>query len=619
MVLWLGGVGLVAAVYLVFKMFAMNWYLGDEHIYTYQARLVATGVTPYAEFAMAHPPLQALFAALVFMVTGLNPVVIRLLPILWGLAGGVLLALLVRRELGRLASVAAMAFFLLSYEPLRATSHFTGVNMTVALLLAAFLAYRQGAVRTSAGFCTAAVFTRLYAIPGVLALVFWAFVEHWRKGVRLTAWGAGMGLSAFLALGLWAGFGNVVSNLVLYHAQKTPMSAEGLRRQNLTVLFHNAPTIFLFLAGLLALLVLGWLAYRHLKEQTRRGGSKVRLVPYDLVAIATLANLAVSAIKGSTGWVLFSIPLAVAAVLVWSARIRRTRELLGQQAGERERGDGSEPVGIGLLLLCAMTTLVFLAILLNMERVWMYYYIPAFPFAAVVGGWLVSRWVLGGITWAGRLIRSRRLPPHWLPTAAGLLLLVAYLASWWVSPNLERNLRYYQQSMTRPASQRVHGYTWRPGMLPDPINRLVRALCWKDQRVIGERYNRFNYLLWHESRTFDQAQQMADLVRSHTGPEDRIFGDSSSVPLLALLSERTILDHEVDTNIMRYRGDPGAPQQLVERIDQPENRVIVLSRGIGVGSLPEVQRLVQSRYRPLGSFPTDQDRTLTVYLRQEED
>ena len=39
---------------------------------------------------------------------------------------------------------------------------------------------------------------------------------------------------------------------------------------------------------------------------------------------------------------------------------------------------------IGLLLLAILCVTLFLGILLSMDRVWMYYFVPPFPFAAIV-------------------------------------------------------------------------------------------------------------------------------------------------------------------------------------------------------------------------------------------
>ena len=226
--LWLAAVAAVAGLFVLLKMVSINAYMGDEHIYIYQAKLVSEGVAPYSGFAMAHPPVQTFFTAILLKLFGYNFLVARLLPAFFCLTGGLVLATMVKRELGSVASVAAMALFILSYEPLRASSHYTGVNMTVALLLSGVLAFRFGAVRASAVFCVLAVFTRLYAAPGVMVLVLMALLEDRKKGLKLIIWGGALGAVFFVAVGLWSGFSDMIHNMVLYHAQKTPMSEGSL-------------------------------------------------------------------------------------------------------------------------------------------------------------------------------------------------------------------------------------------------------------------------------------------------------------------------------------------------------------------------------------------------------
>ncbi|HUT78721.1 MAG TPA: hypothetical protein VM285_13585, partial [Polyangia bacterium] len=246
---WLLGTGAVGLAFMILKMYSMHPYAGDEYIYLYQARLVTEGVAPYSGFAMAHPPLQTLFTAGVFALGGESFTLMRLLPFLWCLAGGVLLSITVRRELGAVAAVAAMALFVLAHEPLRASSHYTGVNMTIALLMAALLAQRTGRVRTCALLCVAAVCTRLYAAPAVLVLTAATLLADRRKGFVLIGWGAAAGALAFVAIGLWSGFGELTRDVFGYHAQKTAMPGEKLANMRDTVLFHNAVPAALFALG----------------------------------------------------------------------------------------------------------------------------------------------------------------------------------------------------------------------------------------------------------------------------------------------------------------------------------------------------------------------------------
>jgi hypothetical protein len=549
---WLLGTGAVGLLFLVLKAYSMHPYAGDEFIYLFQARLVTEGVAPYSGFAMAHPPLQTLFTAGVFALGGESFTLMRLLPFLWCLAGGVLLSLTVRRELGAVAAVTAMALFLLAHEPLRASSHYTGVNMTIALLMGALLAQRTGYLRTCALLCVAAVCTRLYAAPAVLVLTAATLLADRRRGLVLVAWGAAAGLLAFTAVGLWAGFGELARDIFGYHAQKTAMPGEKLANMRDTVLFHNAVPAALFALGAGAAL---WRFLGALRVADRSRGALTGLR---------------SAVAGA---------------------------------------------GLGLPLLGLAGAATMLGILLSLDRVWMYYFIPAFPFAAIVGGWLVARWV--GV--ARALIRSRgRLTGSGVSRfrlAGSVALLAAFGLAWWLAPLLERRLAYFEREQDKPESERAHTYTWRDAPVPGFVNGLVRSLIWRDERVVGERASTFTHYLWHESRVLDITGAVVEEIRARTGPDDRIFGDSGTVPLFALLADRGIAGDEVDTNIQRFRSGVADGAEVARRIDVPSTRLIILRHRFGVAGVREVSDLVARSYRQVRVFKSAAGEVFRMYER----
>lgn len=551
------GLLLVAAFYLVLKAFSMNAYGGDEHIYLYQAKLIAEGFAPYRDFSMAHPPVQALLTAAIFKIAGYHFALGRSLPVLVTLAGGLGLAWMARRELGSLAGIAAMAFALLSYEPLRASSHFTGVETAVTLLVFGWLAARGGRPVVAAALCTAAVLTRLYTIPGVAALVVVTVLGDRRRALVLVAAGAAFGVAAFLALGLWTGFGAMVHDIFLYHAEKTAMEADELANMKATVLFHNA-------------------------------------VPAALAALSLPAML--GALAAAWKRTAAAAPLRV-----------RLREAVGR-------------AGIALPLAGAFTAILLLAVLLNMDRVWMYYFVPAFPFAALAGGWLFALWA-GGLV---RLARARfRCGPAGLSrgaVAAAALAFAAFALSAALGHRLERSLDYYAREMAKPEAARDHAYEWRDSAwLPGPLNRAVRAALWKDLRFLGEPASGFAFYLWHESRVLDVVDEAVAEIRARTRDGDEIFGDSGTVPLLALLSGRAIAGREVDTNAQRYRSGSADPKELVARIDTPRTRIVFLRNRFGVAGVPEVRALVGRKYALVREFRTEEGgKTFQMFERRAD-
>ena len=477
----------------------------------------------------------------------------RFWPIFWAFSGGLILAILVRAELGGPASIFTSAFFLLSYETLRASSHFTGVNMTVALFLFAVYAYRRQWTLITAAFCVFAVFTRLYALPCVVVLLVFAIFENWQRGLRLFTRTVYFGSLVFILIVLWGGFGNVVENLVTYQALKTAMKSGQLEMIRNTVLFHNAPLALATALSFLALLA------------------------------KTIAQIQNSG-EAET-----------------PALVRLRAVLTGPKHG--------------LLYLSLIITTVVLLILMGLKRVHMYYFVLVFPFAAVLSGWLLAGWwgyILALARPKRKMLLAGSRPSR---VFGGAVLFVLFAVGYWQSPKLENNLPYFERAMQKTPPERIHNYTWQPGFLPPLIDEAVKKIIWRDTRIIGERYSSFTFLLWHESRVLDIVDEVVATIESNTSDAGKIFGDASTVPLFALKSGRAIAANEVDTNIQRYRSKVVNPNKLIDRIDKSDTELIILRHNFGVAGLPEVIALVQRKYKHLKSVKTAQGKLYDIFKR----
>ena len=553
---WAAGTLLIVAIFLLFKMFSLNYYAGDEHIYIYQGGLVAKGLVPYADFSEAHPPLQLLLVAVLFKLFGYHFLLARLLPVGWTLAGGLVLAFGVRRELGTVASLAATALYLLAYDVLRASSHFTGVEMTVAFLLAMFFSHRRGWTRACAIFGVLAVLTRLYALPCVFFTLGYAMLTDRRRGLRILAWTLGLGLAGAAAVAIWAGPGNLVREIIRFHALKMPMSPRSLASTRTLVLAHNMPLALLFT---LSVSLLAWRLRGIGASRRKRDRSP------------------------------------------WLNRIH-----LAIQESRTE-----------LVLQAAGVALAYFVILALMTRIWIYYYVLAFPFAAVASGWLVAEW----LRLARAAARSQGRPAGiaWNRTAAlsALSLLALFLVGSSLRPLLVADLEEQGEDKGGPAPERTLSYTWRPGRLPAGLNNLVRSLFWSDSRIVGKAYPDWTYLLWHESLTLETADEVVRSIVARVSPEGAIFGDASTVPLFALLSHRRIAANEIDTNLQRYRSGFTDPAALIRKIDLPTTEMIITWDGHGVGTLPELKRLLEAKYTQVGA-PRDPRGVWRLFLRRPE-
>lgn len=549
--MWLAGLLLVALFFIVFKMYNVQPYSSDESIYIAQGKLIAEGFTPYADFAMAHPPLQGLLVAFLMKTIGYHFEFFRLIPIFWCLLGGIVLAIMVRREYGSFASVATMALAILAYEPLRASSHFTGVNMTIALLMIAFLAQRKRMMLLCALVCVAAVFTRLYAIPAVLALLLSTYLRDRNEAKQLMKYGMIAGGSLFVLFGLWSGFGDFTNNVFAFQAKKTAMSAVQLQDMRDTVLFHNAIPFTLFLLGSITLLVQSIGVFNS--SDSRQKGKKAKKLPV-------------------------------------------------------------AKVDFSLLYLSVFSVLFILGILLNMNRVWMYYYVLAFPFAAIAGGWMLDWWRRNLMIIVQRFRSKSEAPTAIrLPWLAGSLLVFALV--WFTSPRLESKLDYYKERIGFPIEKRTAKYLWKDGRLPAFVNTAVKKFFWKEERVVGETYSCWNYYLWHSSRVLDITQEAVAEIKRRTTDKECIFGDSGTVPLFSLLSGRSIAGREVDTNIEQYRSGSRDVRELARRIDVDSTKLILLRDNFGIAVFPEIKELVGRNYREVKVFNSKTGITLRMFER----
>jgi hypothetical protein len=278
-----------------------------------------------------------------------------------------------------------------------------------------------------------------------------------------------------------------------------------------------------------------------------------------------------------------------------------------------------EQSGMSLVILCSAIALFFMIILLRLDRVWMYYFIPSFPFAAVAAGWLVSTWMKGAARLASALVTGARaeFPPGAVP---GTLVLVGlFVLGMLLGPQVETSLGYYKNAMKRPPEKRIQRYQWQPaGLLPESIDELVRSVFWRDERTIGAWYNRFTYLLWHECRYLDIAHRVAAIMERETTPEGEVFGDSTTLPLFALLSNRRIAANEVDTNIQRYRSGARDPGEMIAAIDRPTTEMIVLRHRYGVAGVKMVQNLVKKKYRMIKKLRASYGAMYYMYKRKPE-
>lgn len=480
------------------KSFALGPAVSDENIYFYDAWLMTQGVWPYRDFFFAHPPMHLIPGWLLFSVTGFGLTVGKMLPMGAAAATGVGVYVIARRAGGQVAGVVAAALFLLSHDVLRASSHWTGINLSIAWLTWGLAAALAGRLRTAGVLFALGATTGFYVFPAALGVGVLLALKKARDSMRF---GLAFLVPFLLINGFfwWLGGDGYLDGVYRYHALKPGLEGQTLFDRLPSILFHD----FFLVAGPLYLLPL----LRDAEQKTGR----------------------------------------------WCA-------------------------------LLAAGYLVFLGLL---GQVFHFYFLLLFPACAVCGGLFVG-WATG----------SRRNA-----LIAGAAVLVGFL----VVPSFEYQLGYF-------ARQRGKTKTYELPPSPLPGSGLVEALLWKPDRTIGRRHTGIQYYLWHESRRFDTARTMADRLKELAGPEDTLFGDSTSVPLVALWSGVPIATHMVDTNGMRFSSGITPPEEAIARLRGKVTWVLVHSRR-GFYQIDELRRFVEEDFEPVQSFETRHHGTYRL-LRQ---
>jgi len=534
-------VAILLSLFLMLKSYGLNYAVSDENIYFYDASLMTRGLWPYRDFFFAHPPLHLVPGWLLFELAGFHYAAAKLLPVFATCVSGVCVYFLATRARGRLAAVTATGLFLFSHDLLRASSHWTGINWSVAWLSAGLLAALSGSpvaagILFALGSCTGA-----YVLPGVLMVLTLTTVVRPRHGLRFaTAFAL---VFATVNAAFWAmGGQGFIDGVYRFHWLKPSAEETALSAQLGQMLFHN----FFLLA------------------------SPVYLAP-------------------------------LVAHRAWSRVCRKP-----WYRGVRDMLDPTVCLESATGTWCLLFSAGYLVFLWRLPQVYHFYLLLMFPTCAVAGG-LVAAWLWSAIV---RGVRDRRV------RVAPAMMLAGLAAGYLGYPLFEHRLDYYAAQRGRTVR-----YDFPPSPLPRWAQAPVQRLLWRPERMVGERYTGIQYYLWHESRVFDAASDIAEWLRQNSEPGDAIFGDSTTTPLVALLAGVPIAAHMSDTNAARFRSGitPAAEAvaQLEATFDRADGRLtwVLLCPGRGFYNVNDFRRFVDGHFRLVRQFPTAHHGTYRLLRR----
>ena len=199
----------------------------------------------------------------------------------------------------------------------------------------------------------------------------------------------------------------------------------------------------------------------------------------------------------------------------------------------KEREDAPPASRERLLMLSCSLVIANVLFLLFVNPIFLHYFLPTFPFLAILATELILR------IWKGlRMTWKEKKPDLYLAIA----ILILCIASW----NIFHGVQTYQKE-----------------------------------------------LVFHR---FDHAQEIADRITEDLGAEETIYGGFDVVPVVAMLSGRRIAANEIDSSVMRYASGLYTIENLVKMIDADNVGAILARKKLGIGFYPLFREYVERNF-----------------------
>jgi len=490
------------------KSFSFQWEPGDEAIYLYMSwAALDHGAIPYRDYFFAHPPFQLVWSVPFFAVFGFNPVAAKALPLVASSLTGILIFLMSKKKIGRVAAVSSAFLFLTAFSLLRSTTFWTGVHESV-LLATLGLWFFLKKKPSWAGICLAlGVCTGTYILPAALLIGALAAIDE-RETLKkygralLSVWG-------FTQLtGLILGGSEYLRSVYLFHFQK-PEAKQSAWRDTIQHFFMNFSLFWVGLNGL-------WLAL--VERKNRLANSKQKRNPFFLIRLRHF---------------IFDDERFLVAFI-----------------------GGAWAIGY----------LVFLHLL---KKRFSFYYHLVFPGLALSSGYLaqqVFEWVLFSIKELKTDFSIR-----WNANLAFRLMTIILLVGGYA---LYRPA--YEALLPGSIRKKDQEMKWKDSPIPI-ANSFFKWCCWDSVALAGVEYGNPQETLFRNGDFFRPLNTLTDFISQHSTENDTLFGDSITVGLVALLSNRRLEKDFADTNTMRFTSKITPVEEAIKAIDNPSLKYVLVS------------------------------------------
>lgn len=541
------------AIWTLLKTNGLRYSTTDEALYYYAAKIWAEGRWPYRDFFFSHPPLHIALPALLYKLFGYHFLIGKWLSALAALTAGLLTWRMARRWLGPMGGLIALAMHLLACESLQASTNLTGVNLTVAWMMAGWweVLSRQRFVLGGA-LLGAAASTGFYSIGGFLAALVMALTLPWPKRLGdLRAWlqhpalRVGLGFLAVwgaINLFFWqVGGDQYLDGVYEYHFAKKA-KVEGF------VPLGESP--FAVLSNFFLML----------------GAKDWKVSVY---------------YHAAHWWLALGLPLAVAA------RMRVQSESWLALVDPRQWWQKAPA-----LLVWATTWALLLEFGSFKER-YDFYFALILPGVSLVAAAFLAE----AAAVAKALLAGQHSARGWAAALAGFGLL-------WMPVDMAANRSAYPSEMGgakqdgKGPGERLQ-FEWLPTPGPAWTSDWTKALVWQDYRVRGSVETGVHHYLWSKKRWYATAEEAAAYIRSHSAEDETITGASDYAPLLALLSGRRMAGDHVDTNSKVFNTGAVALDRFWDQACKDKLKFIVAAPQsyFAVADLPKRQTIIDNFQR----------------------
>jgi hypothetical protein len=206
------------------KIPALRPAISDENIYFYMAWRMSEGALPYRDFFYANPPGLLVPGTVLTFLFGPRFLLLKALPMVAALGALMLTYILIARRIRALSALLCVTAWMVSGTFIRASSHWTGINVTTFLLvLAIFL--MEGRKGLWAGAVVAlAGLTKTYGLVALPALWLGVALQGRESHRRFLLGFFPLTLAANAAL-LAFGGRDFIRQTIQYHMAKPPNPA----------------------------------------------------------------------------------------------------------------------------------------------------------------------------------------------------------------------------------------------------------------------------------------------------------------------------------------------------------------------------------------------------------